>query len=242
MSQTENHKMAFVAIIIVDVLYGLMFLYVSSGFQISKMNIDETILLFVSEILLIQLETTFFPAIAVWRELRTIVKGGSAVLLRGEKLRKEATHSIYGLWCYSGYEWEELSEYFRKEKALMKEKPRVEFHRLMNVQIVGADKAKEHCDSFKEEIRSGRYVVTAVKYHSREFLIVDRKKLLILYQDMFSKSVGGGIGPCDERDMVAGFADEYEELERENKDRKLNITSEAEAQKNIADWIATTSK
>ena len=76
--------------------------------------------------------------------------------------------------------------------------------------------------------------MTSVDYHSREFLIVDHKKALILYQDLCAKDIGGGLGPYDEPYWVASYDNEFEELEKSG-DRLTMDNSNW--QQRINEWI-----
>jgi len=228
----EVGLLAFVAVTILNIILGGITLLATAQFDWSRINTDGWVLTLVTEILIIEVESILFPAYAVWRERRFILKGASAVLSRGDKLKNEAKKCIYGVWCYSGYNYDELANYFRKEKELIKKG--VEVHRLVNIELVGKANARKHCEDFKDEIIGGHYILTSVKYHSREFLIVDHKKALILYQDLCAKDVGGGIGPHDEPYWVASYDNEYEELEKSG--NRLTMDS-SNWQQRIDEWI-----
>lgn len=221
----------YAAFLIADIILAVVILY-GTWIQHKQPILDSLLLTFVAVILIIEVQSILLPAVSVWSERRLIVKGVSKVLSRADKLRKEAEQSVYGLWCYAGYAYPELTEYFRKEKALIEKG--VIVHRLINIEYVGKEKAKKHGEMFKDEIIAGKYVLTAVNYHSREVIIIDRKKALILYQNLYAKDVAGGIGPYDDPNWVASYANEYEELEKAGTPLEIDRSN---PQKSIEKWI-----
>lgn len=237
MSQTTETSMkAFAAIIIADIFFGVL-IFFATWINLGEPVMDSLLFTFVTEILMIEVQSIFFPAVSLWSARKLIARGSDKVLARGEKLRNEADNRIYGVWCYSGHAYPKLTDYFRTEKKLMDKG--VEIHRLINVKEVGEHKAKKHCEEFKDEIVSGKYIITSVGYHSREVLIVDRKKALILYQNLCAKDVAGGIGPYDDPNWVAGYADEYEELESAG---NTLVIDPSNAEESIADWVTRAMK
>lgn len=215
--------------LIADLVFGLVILYAVTGFKPSQIDI---LIIIVTEILLIEIESIMIPAFGAWAERRLIVKGTSTALSKSAKLREEAKRFIYGVWCYSGYHYPELDEYFRREKELIKKGIKV--HRIINVETAGIENVKKHCEDFKDEIANGNYIVTSVGYHSREFIVADRKKVFILYQDLAAKDVGGGLGPLDDPNWIASYADEFEELERPGLRLHIDLANPG---KSIEDWI-----
>jgi hypothetical protein len=183
---------------------------------------------------LLEIESKVVPIASIFEERKLIVKGADKALPRGEKISQKAEKCVYGIWCYHGYDEKKLNDYFEKERELMK---KVEFHRLINIDRAGKERVRKHCRRFEKEISSSQYVVTAVKYHSREFLVIDRaKNVLILTQNLFSEDIAGALGPFDDEHTVAGFANEYEELERNSQANRLILVPGKEDQC-IDDWI-----
>lgn len=243
MSQPRSGSVKrFASAIGANIIFGILLTLLPVRFDISRINEDSLILVLVVEILLIEGESYLFPAFAVWNEKKIISKSPEEVLSRGSQLKNEAKEAIYGIWCYSGYDYINLATYFRQEKEIMakskakdKDHP-LKIHRLINIGEVGDFNVEHHCREFRDEIIDGQYVVTAVKYRSREFLIIDSKKALILCQDLISKNLAGGIGPYDDRNWVASYTTEYEQIEKENTTQRLQINATNPIQ-SIRDWI-----
>lgn len=239
MSQPKSSSLQrFAAAITANIIFGVLLTCVPVHFDLSRISEDSLILTLVVEILLVEVESYLFPAFTVWNERKLIARGTDEVLQRGSKLKNEAKKLMYGVWCYSGYDYDELRKYFQQEKELLKKSDGriLKIHRLININEAGQVNVQHHCEEFKDEILSEQYVVTAVKYHSREVLIVDRKKTLILCQDLFSKTVAGGIGPYDDSNWVASYVNEYEEPEKDNAAHRLKIDA-SNPTKSVEDWI-----
>lgn len=175
---------------------------------------------------------------------KNIARSPEEVLSRGSQIKNEAKEVIYGIWCYSGYDYIKLATYFRQDKENMaksrakdKDHP-LKIHRLINVGEAKDINVEHHCREFKDEIIDEQYIVTAVKYRSREFLIVDNKKALILCQDLISQNLAGGIGPYDDANWVGSYITEYEQIEKDNATRRLKINrADPNPVQTIRNWI-----
>jgi hypothetical protein len=243
MSQPRSGSLKrFASAIAFNIIFGVLLTLLPVRFDISKISENSLTLVLVVEILLVEVESYLFPAFAVWNEKKIIAKSPEEVLSRGFQLKNEAVGVIYGIWCYSGYDYPKLAIYFRQEKEILakskakgKDHP-LKIHRLINIGEAGDFNVEHHCREFKDEIINEQYVVTAVKYRSREFLIIDSKKALILCQDLISRTVAGGIGPYDDRNWVLSYVAEYEQIEKENATQRLKIDA-ANPIQSIRDWI-----
>lgn len=237
MSQIKKPRNIIAYIAIIDVILGTLVLFAASK-NFTDMSLESVTITFVIEIFLIEIEEHFVPAMDILvtsiGEHRLLAIGEKTALSRSRKLREKAEECVYGIWCYPGYNDKRLEAYFDPEKKIMK---KAEVHRLINVELIGADKVKKHCMKLMDEIISGKYVVYAADYHNREFLIVDHRHLFILIQNLISKDVAGGIGPFDNQHLVGGFQNEYDEMEKEFAKHRLIITDRNLAEKNIDDWI-----
>jgi hypothetical protein len=214
---------------------GIIVIWASNELSFSKISIESLTLTIVVEVFLLEIESKLVPIATIFEERKLIVQGADKALPRGERISQKADNCVYGIWCYHGYNEERLNDYYEKERELMK---KIEFHRLINIEKAGIERVRRHCRRFEKEISSGQYVVTAVKYHSREFLVIDKSRyVLILTQNLFSEDIAGALGPFDEEHTVRGFANEYEELEKNSQANRLVLVPGKEDQ-SIDDWIA----
>jgi hypothetical protein len=152
------------------------------------------------------------------------------ILKRAREMRGRSDRSLHCIWCSMEYD-NNLQDYFEGFRGL---KPTV--YRLINVRRRPSDVA-DHLGLFINEIRAGKYVITSTHHEAFEFLIGDKKEVLLLVPYATQYGISEAMYSVDV-DFAHAVFRTYESLE--NDGSKLVIPVQAddnEAKRIIAEWI-----
>lgn len=110
-------------------------------------------------------------------------------------MRNKAKHRIHSIWC--SMDWTpDLEAYFLEFKGIM-DKKKIPVLRLINLEKAG-NAVVQHLSEFREEIKTGKYIVASTPHTAFEFMVVDNKEALLLLPHAVRPEIALGIYSEDE--------------------------------------------
>jgi hypothetical protein len=207
--------------IIVDIASIFIINYISALFDVRALLLLNLEL--ITLLILIIVEIYLIPFISLRLEYSKVLTKPEEILSRSSIVRAKAKRSIEAVWCFSSYDYEkDLKPYFEKEHELLKKG--IKIRRIINNRIVSRKDILDHCNEFKEEILNGSYKLSLSEEIRREFLIIDRQRIIIYEEAAVGYGPGLAFGPYEFHDLLEHYIRDFEQAFEHGK--KLSTTKE----------------
>lgn len=175
-------------------------------------------------LLSILIQTHLIPIISLIEERRLLRTNTKDIIEVSANLRSNAEKSIYGIWAYSNYDYEnELKPYFQQEKKLLKNKVKVK--RIIDPTTVNINDMKDHLLDLKDPIINKKYQLS-LNHAINEYLLVDFNKIVIYAEAVTDTGAGSALGPISESAVVNGHKRDFERLFTEGYELKGELSLE----------------
>lgn len=158
------------------------------------------------------------------------IKSEPEILKHAREMRERAERSLHSIWCSMDYD-AALEKYFEEFRGL-----KTVVSRLINVKARPEDVSR-HLDSFINEIRAARYMVTSTRHSAFEFLIADKNEVLFLVPRPTQYGLSEGIHSID-NDFTYAVLRMHEDLVKEGNQLVIPAgTDDDQARAIIAKWV-----